>query len=405
MSSRRLRSALADERGIALPLSLIVLALLTSLTLAFLAMSATEPLIAANLQAGEQALALAEAGVERATWALNNPTAAAPAQGLSNPLPVPAPSPYAGQTVNLGAGSYAVIVSLPAGAAVGNDRNIDATGTVGSARRKVRVTLTSIGDFPLNIPGALTVAGAVQLTGNSSVNGNDSAPGTPNACANKAGVTIRDKTTLSDGVTKVDNTISGDDGPPHDRAIGSPDKQSLPEDGFGVHLLSSAQLETLKALAQSQGTYIKPTSNTEFDLSVVNGLMFVDTVNGAALGSPPDTSKLAKVKITGADNSGWLIVMGKITIDGNVTYNGLMYALNDISYRGTGTGGIYGAMVSANVVDSVATVVDTDTSGNAKVYYDCTKVANGGGAFNPQAAQPGKVGYFVVGGTWKEVSN
>ena len=96
---------------------------------------------------------------------------------------------------------------------------------------------------------------------------------------------------------------------------------------------------------------------------------------------------------------------GKIRIDGNVTYNGLIYALNDISYRGTGTGGIYGAMVSANVVDSIATVVDTDASGNSKVYYDCTKVANGGGAFNPQAAQPGKEGYFVVGGTWKEVSN
>ena len=98
MSSRRLRSALADERGIALPLSLIVLVLLTSLTLAFLAMSSTEPLIASNLQAGEQALALAEAGVERAIWALNNPTAAAPAQGLITPLPASPPSPYDGLT-------------------------------------------------------------------------------------------------------------------------------------------------------------------------------------------------------------------------------------------------------------------------------------------------------------------
>ena len=115
MSSGRLRCTLADERGIALPLSLIVLTLLTSLTLAFLAMSSTEPLIAANLQAGEQALALAEAGVERAIWALNNPTAAAPAQGLINPLPVPPPDPYNGQSINFGLGSYAVWVSLPAG--------------------------------------------------------------------------------------------------------------------------------------------------------------------------------------------------------------------------------------------------------------------------------------------------
>src|SRR5712692_7008063 len=136
MSSRRLRSALADERGIALPLSLIVLVLLASLTLAFLAMSSTEPLIASNLQAGEQALALAEAGVERAIWALNNPTAAAPAQGLITPLPASPPSPYDGLTaVSLGAGSYTVIVSLPPGAAVGNDRSIVATGTVAAAKR------------------------------------------------------------------------------------------------------------------------------------------------------------------------------------------------------------------------------------------------------------------------------
>ena len=402
MSSRRLRSALVDQRGIALPLSLIVLTLLTSLTLAFLAMSATEPMIAANLQAGEQALALAEAGIERAIWALNNPTAAAPAQGLINPLPVPAPDPYNGQSVNLGPGSYAVWVSLPAGlpidAAVGNNRNIIATGAVGSAQRKVQVTITSLGNFAANVPGALTVAGTVQLTGNSTVDGQDSAPGTPNGCAVKAGVTIRDKTTPSGGAP-ITNSISITGSA---SAIGSPVTQSLAEAGFGSHLLSPAQLDALKALAQSQGTYIKPTSNLQFNLTVVDGLMFIDTVNGAPLGSPPDASMLASVKITGASNSGWLIVMGGIRIDGNVTYNGLIYALNDISYRGTGTGGIYGAMVSANVVDSVATVVDTDASGNSKIYYDCNKVANGGGTFSPPN---GKKGYYIVSGTWKEVSN
>ena len=399
MTTRRSRSALVDQRGIALPLSLIVLALLTSLTLAFLSMSATEPLIAANLQAGEQALALAEAGVERVVWALNNPTAVAPAQGLITPLPALVPPPYNGQTVSLGAGSYTVVVSLPAGAAVGNDRNIVATGTVGSAQRKVQVTVTSIGDFGANVPGALTVAGTVQLAGNSTIDGQDSAAGTANSCTNKAGVTIRAQTTLSDGVTKVNNSISITGS---GSAVGSPATQSLAEAGFGTHLMSKAQLDALKALAQSQGTYIRPTSNTQFDLTVVNGLMFIDTVNGAPLGTPPAASGLANVRITGANNSGWLIVMGSIRIDGNVTYNGLIYALNDLSYRGTGTGGLYGAVVTANVVDSVATVVDTDASGNSRIYYNCNNVANGGGSFGPPN---GKQGYFFVGGTWREVSN
>ena len=82
MSRSRL---LLDERGMALPLALITLVLLTSLTVAFVSLSATEPLIVANLRGGDQALAVAEAAVERARWALGN--AAAPASGLTSPLP------------------------------------------------------------------------------------------------------------------------------------------------------------------------------------------------------------------------------------------------------------------------------------------------------------------------------
>jgi len=57
-------------------------------------------------------------------------------------------------------------------------------------------------------------------------------------------------------------------------------------------------------------------------------------------------------------------------------------------------------------LDSVATVVDSDTSGNANVYYDCTAVATGGGAFN-QSLQD-ELNRRVVSinkGTWREVSN
>src|SRR5262245_33384127 len=73
MARRRPGHALGDERGVALPLALIVMTLLTALTLAFLGMTSSEPMITANLKRGEQALAHAEAGVERAIWALSNP--------------------------------------------------------------------------------------------------------------------------------------------------------------------------------------------------------------------------------------------------------------------------------------------------------------------------------------------
>src|SRR6266849_2068514 len=106
MNDRRLRAVLTDDRGIALPLSLIVLTLLTSLTLAFLAMSSSEPMIAANLKSGEQALALAEAGIERAIWALVNPAAS----GLTNLNQIPA-SYNGGALFTLGSGGYDIRIA------------------------------------------------------------------------------------------------------------------------------------------------------------------------------------------------------------------------------------------------------------------------------------------------------
>ncbi len=419
MSCRGLRSALVDQRGVALPLSLIVLTLLTSLTLAFLAMSSTEPLIAANLKAGEQALALAEAGIERGIWALSNPTAT----GLTNLNQIPAA--YGGQqlfTLNPGSGEesrvYAITISpgaapntitglgyvlrngvaVPAQPAQLAQSDIAAQRTV---QLQVSGTVGGPGTpFNVNLPGALTVGGTVQMSGNSLVNGNDSSQGTPNACAGKAGVTIRDQTTLPNG-TVVTNTIglqgSAD-------TVGTPAQQTLTTQQFQSYLFTDAQLAALKSLAQSQGTYIQPSSNAQFNLNVVNGLMFIDTVNGQPLGTPPDASKIANVKITGANNSGWLIVMGSLRIDGNVTYNGFVYAHNDLSYKGTGTGGIYGAMLSANRVDAVATVVDTDTTGNSKIYYDCVNVANGGGSFST-SMQDALNRPVIVPASWREVWN
>jgi hypothetical protein len=435
MSPRRPRPILVDQRGIALPLALIVLTLLTSLTLAFLALGGTEPLISTNLKGGEQALALAEAGIERAIWALTNPTAS----GLTNLNQIPEsysgqtlfpltasgqPSPAGGFTVSLtGAGPLLITshgyivrggVALPAQPAQLAQSDI-------AAHRVVQLQVTAGGGggggndtvggaaSPGNVtlPGALTVAGTLQMSGSSLIDGKDRAPGTPNTCASQFGVTIRDKTTLPNGTT-VNNSITTSGG---SSILGSPTPtQTLTGNQFSQYMFSADQLAALKGLAQSEGTYIKPTSNAQFDLTVVNGLMFVDTVNGQLLGTPPDASKLANVKITGMNSSGWLIVMGSIRIDGNAqygtTYGGFIYAHNDISYKGSGPGGIFGAMLTGNVIDSVATVVDSDTGGNANVYYDCTAVATGGGSLSQsiQDALNRRV-VTINKGTWREVSN
>jgi hypothetical protein len=435
MLGQRCRWALNDQGGIALPLSLIILALLTSLTLAFLALSSTEPTIAVNLQRGEGALALAEAGVERAIWALSNPTidTAGANTKLTNLNAIPAA--YSGGTLfpltapggAAPTGAYTITINGTGPTTITSHGYVTRGGVVPpallvnlaqsdiSAHRVVRVQVTAGGPNnpvggpaagrsggDVKLPGALTVAGTVQMAGNSLVDGNDQAGGTPNNCVSKAGVTIRDKTTLSDG-TVVNNSISTGGSA---SIVGTPAQQSLTATQFQPFVFSAGQLAALKALAQSEGTYIQPTSSSQFNLSVVNGLMFVDTVNGQSLGTPPDPTKLASVKITGASNSGWLIVMGSIRIDGNVAYNGFIYAHNDLSYKGTGTGGIQGAVMTGNVVDAVATVVDTDASGNSKIYYDCTKVASGGGALSQTVLDAlNRVIVTITKGTWRELSN
>lgn len=414
MGDRRLRRALVDQRGVALPLALMVLALLTSLALAFLGFSATEPTIATNFKRGEEALALAEAGIERAIWALTNPAS----EGLTNLNQIP--PPYKGQTLfPLGPAGFSVTLTgggpilitargyiFRNGLAVPTQPAQLAQDDI-AAMRIVQLQATStgpLGGFGIdqNLPGALTVAGSIQTSGNTTVDGEKQASGVPNDCPKRAGATIRSTTTLPDG-TVVTNTASSN-GSAGFR--GSPGYQALPPNQFNPSLFTQSQLDGLKALAQSQGTYIKPSSHAQFNLPVTDGLTFVDTVNGMPLGSPPDASTLANVKVTSANNSGWLIVMGTIQIDGNVTYNGLVYALNDLSYKGTGAGGVYGAVVSANVVDNVATVFDTALGGDTKIYYDCAKVANGGGTFSASLTDALKrATVTVTPGSWREVSN
>jgi hypothetical protein len=94
------------ERGAALPLAVITLALLSSLILGLSVMSATEPTIAANQLRTAQARALAEAGLEMALWALAHPGAPG---GLSDPLPAAVPPPYDGsRLIEVAAGDATV---------------------------------------------------------------------------------------------------------------------------------------------------------------------------------------------------------------------------------------------------------------------------------------------------------
>jgi Tfp pilus assembly protein PilX len=74
----RLRTV-RDERGVALPLALFALVMLSGLLLVFLSMAGMEPSIATNLSDVTRARNLAEAGIE---WAFDALAAAPNLNGL-----------------------------------------------------------------------------------------------------------------------------------------------------------------------------------------------------------------------------------------------------------------------------------------------------------------------------------
>src|SRR5262245_15089285 len=78
----------SNEHGMALPMALVVVLIVSSLVVGFSTLSATEPTIASNHLLGAQARALAEAGIERAVWALQNPGHAV---GIPSSGRIPAP--------------------------------------------------------------------------------------------------------------------------------------------------------------------------------------------------------------------------------------------------------------------------------------------------------------------------
>jgi len=83
MLIHRLKMLTGSQRGVALPMALLTMLILSALIIAFSMMAASEPLLANNQLQVAQARAVAESGVERAVWALNNP---ANANGIPNPL-------------------------------------------------------------------------------------------------------------------------------------------------------------------------------------------------------------------------------------------------------------------------------------------------------------------------------
>ena len=404
--------SLRDQRGIALPMALLALLILSTLVIAFSLLATSEPLISANQKLVAQARAVTESGLEQAIWALNNPT---DLNGLPTPLPGPVPAPYDGSApipISVNGTQIGVVFVTVTNGINPNERNVVAVGwaptNAGSgskAHQKIQATVSRFIFSATPPPSSLTVQGQINITGNTNIDSRNDT-----SCGAKDGTWSVGSTT-----TGGSGQVFGADGnnTENQSALsGITDvKQNVPTSAFAAFLLKNQDLNSLKAMAKAAGTYYSGAgvSSLTFNAGnpLPNGIIFVDTVSGLNIdangANTTSTSDFANVEVHGsapADPSGifrgMLIVAGGLSISGDFHAQGLVYAVNDLVYQGVGNGLIEGAVISQNIRDVDSTTIDTNTGGNSSIVYNCGYASNPGG----QMSQ----GFTVQPGTYKEVS-
>jgi len=357
----------SDERGAALPLAMVTLVLLASLLISLSILSATEPLIASNQLHTNQAHALAEAGLERALWAVQRPEAA---DGLRSPLPNTVPAPYDGSrlialSVN-GNASGGFRLTVSPGTAP-NERRVLSIGWVptddgGDQRPKshgrISATLWRV-RVPADIaPCALCVLGDLAVDDGVTVDAQADL-----RCGGKWG-------SWSSGTASV---------APSARILGSDGdyRQGQPIDAAIPWSLSNADLLALKRLARARGAYYQGAVVFDSSSRAPDGLVFVDTTTGSPATATTPAEELARVEIRGGTFRGWLVVAGTLEVSGDARIRGLAYAQDGFAYRGADPGGIEGQVVAAGLRGGGATF--SRTGGGAAVTFDCAAARDGDG--------------------------
>lgn len=387
--------SLLDQRGIALPTALVCMILLMGLTVAFTSLATTEPVIARNHTMSAQARALAESGVERAIWAMAN---AAPTFDVATGV---AGSPYNGASQLTVPGGGVFTVRMVNGADPNTEKLVTTVGWAQdnagqlSAPRRIQVTLTKPPLTLMTPPCALCVAGNLDIGGNSTITSWTGSSGVAHcASAPTGGTTSTGDTTTTGNAYAVYG--------PGDAAANQ--AEDMPEGPTNtVPTLTSTDLDTLRALAKSSGTYRQRQAGESISydnshlLPAGGGILFVDTVTGEDLdpgppyssGTATPSSEWGSVSISGNQTwSGWIIAMGDVDVSGTVSLTGAIYARNDFSFNGNGT--ITGAVLAENTMKTVQSSVDSSTSGNSRIVYDCPSFQSGGGTVSTKwTVKPG----------------
>jgi len=376
----------AGQRGAVLPLAMLSLLVLSAVLIGLSMLTGQEPLVASNHVMMVQAQALAEAGLERALWALSSPqapegvvwTAAAPAPYDGSQLiwVVTDVAPLGGFRLTISGESDGQRQVVAIGLVPGDD------GPLGRARQEISATVIRL-RFPA-LPAGLAVRG--DLTIGNGVTIDASADG---SCGDVAGTWSSGATTLGSGSQVLGRSGEADA------------RQLQPAGAFDEGAFTTAELSALKAVARARGTYYQGAVAFDAARPVPDGLVFVDTVSGRPItGATPDAD-LAAVSIgdgagTGSGGSfrGWLVVNGSLSIAGGIALEGLVYAADRLSQ--TGTARLVGAAVAGHVRSTLPSLIDARPAGSAALVWNC-EVGRTGGRVIPQR-------WMVKPGSYREAA-
>lgn len=354
---------------------MLVLLVLSVVLLGLSLLTGQEPLIASNHLMMVQAQALAEAGIERALWALSTPTSP---HGISWSMPAGPPydgSQLIGVATDLGAplGGFRVTVTGEGD----RQRQVNAVGVVpgdsgplGRARQDISATAMRL-RFPAP-PAGITVRGPLEIGAGVSVDA--SADG---SCGDRAGTWSAGATTIGAGA--VVQGRAGNPGTPNESAHVLQNQEAAVMDGI---TFTAAELQAMKAVARAQGTYYQGSVSFGATNRLPDGLIFVDTPSGMPIGATTEND-LAAVTIgdgaplgAGGSFRGWVVVNGSLAVTGGVTLQGLVYAADRISQ--TGTARLVGAAMAGHVRSPLPSRIDSRPAGGPALAWSCVAARTGG---------------------------
>lgn len=369
--------ATRTQHGAVLPLAMLILLVLSAVLLGLGSLTGQEPLAARNHTLVAQSQGMAEAGIDRALWALSTPDAA---DGVA--WSAPAPAPYDGSRLidvavdGLPLGAFRLTIS----GSSDRQRQVVATGfapgipgQLGQARQDVSATAVRL-RFP-SLPAGLTVRGDVQIGPGVVIDAAEDG-----SCGSAAGTWSSG--TITFGPASQVRGRGGDPMAPNGAADA---RQAQDPAAFDALVFDAAEMSAFKAFARARGTYYQGTVIFDATRPIPDGLVFVDTASGQTISPATPAADLASVSVrdgAAIDPNrlvrGWIVVNGGLTLDGDFTLQGLAFAADRLQQSGRAQ--IRGAAVAGHVRSASPSLIEALPGSAPALTWSCEAGKTGGGS-------------------------